>query len=61
MPHLFIDIAVALGFSEVGEDQDLAVKKVLKAIKDLKNRVGIPKSLCRSGTSGFFKLVWYVS
>mmetsp|Transcript_37133 Transcript_37133/g.88658 ORF Transcript_37133/g.88658 Transcript_37133/m.88658 type:complete len:468 (+) Transcript_37133:63-1466(+) len=45
VPHLFIDIAVALGFSEVGADQDLAVKKVLKAIKDLKNRVGIPKNL----------------
>ncbi|OLP78468.1 putative alcohol dehydrogenase [Symbiodinium microadriaticum] len=45
VPHLFIDIAVALGFSEVGEDQDLAVKKALKAIKDLKNRVGIPKRL----------------
>lgn len=45
VPHLFIDIAVALGFSEVGEDQDLAVKKALKAIKDLKNRVGIPKNL----------------
>ena len=44
VPHLFIDIAGALGFS-VGEDKDLAVKKVLKAIKDLKNRVGIPKNL----------------
>ena len=45
VPHLFIDIAIALGFTDVGEDQDLAVKKVLKAIRYLKNRVGIPKNL----------------
>ena len=45
VPHLFIDIATALGFKDVGEDQDLAVEKVLKAIKDLKKSVGIPKNL----------------
>eukprot|EP00931_Biecheleriopsis_adriatica_P025370 TRINITY_DN155_c0_g1_i2.p1 TRINITY_DN155_c0_g1~~TRINITY_DN155_c0_g1_i2.p1 ORF type:complete len:472 (-),score=119.94 TRINITY_DN155_c0_g1_i2:81-1496(-) len=44
VPELFIDIAVALGFN-CGDDKDLAVTKVLDAIKLLKNRVGIPKNL----------------
>jgi len=44
VPELFIDIAAALGFN-CGDDKDLAVTKVLDAIKLLKNRVGIPKNL----------------
>jgi len=44
VPELFIDIAAAMGFN-CGDDKDLAVTKVLDAIKLLKNRVGIPKNL----------------
>lgn len=45
VPELFIDIANALGFTEVGEDKTKAVRVVLKSISALKNRVGIPKDL----------------
>jgi len=34
-----------MGFTDVGEDKERAVAVVLKAIRDLSAKVGIPKSL----------------
>mmetsp|Transcript_104459 Transcript_104459/g.253571 ORF Transcript_104459/g.253571 Transcript_104459/m.253571 type:complete len:433 (-) Transcript_104459:170-1468(-) len=45
VPELFIDIAHAMGFKEVGQDSKKAVPAVLQAIKDLSVKVGIPKNL----------------
>jgi len=45
VPALFIDMAVAMGFVEVGQDEGKAVAAVLKAIRDLSARVGIPRNL----------------
>jgi alcohol dehydrogenase len=45
VPELFIDIAHALGFTEVGQDSEKAVTVVIKAIKDLSRKVGIPENL----------------
>ncbi|CAE8609254.1 unnamed protein product [Polarella glacialis] len=44
VPALFIDIAHAMGFVEVGQDSGRAVKAVLECIRTLKDKVGIPKN-----------------
>jgi len=49
VPELFIDIAHAMGFTEVGQDQDKAVGCVLTAVKDLNKRLGIPKNIKELG------------
>lgn len=49
VPELFVDIAHALGFTEVGQDSKKAVPLVLKAIKDLSTRLGIPKNIKELG------------
>jgi hypothetical protein len=45
VPELFIDIAHAMGFLEVGQDKDKAVKTVLQAIRDMNRKLGIPKNI----------------
>ncbi len=45
VPELFIDIAIAMGFTDVGENKELAIKKVLAEIRKLSSDVGIPKNL----------------
>ncbi|KAL3690147.1 hypothetical protein R1sor_016456 [Riccia sorocarpa] len=49
VPHLFIDIAEAFGHRDIGEDEDLAVKRVLEDIRSLSKDVGIPKNLAELG------------
>ncbi|KAJ7527053.1 hypothetical protein O6H91_16G034000 [Diphasiastrum complanatum] len=45
VPHLFIDIADAFGFKDIGENGALAVERVLAEIRSLSKDVGIPKNL----------------
>lgn len=45
VPELFIDIAQAMGISDVGEDEQKAVKEVLAAIRKLSKDVDIPINL----------------
>lgn len=49
VPELFIDIAHAMGFREVGQDADKAVATVLEAIKDLNKRLKIPQNIKELG------------
>ena len=49
VPELFIDIAHAMGFTEVGQDKAKAVEVVLKSIKDLNKRLGIPQNIKELG------------
>mmetsp|Transcript_89944 Transcript_89944/g.279946 ORF Transcript_89944/g.279946 Transcript_89944/m.279946 type:complete len:428 (+) Transcript_89944:137-1420(+) len=49
VPELFIDIAHAMGFTEVGQNKDKAVECVLTAIRDLNKRVKIPKNIKELG------------
>jgi len=49
VPELFIDIAHAMGYIEVGQDKDQAVAIVLKSIKDLNKKLGIPKNIKELG------------
>merc|ERR1712050_72122 len=49
VPELFIDIAHAMGFVEVGQDSAKAVSAVLKAIKDLNRKLGIPPNIKELG------------
>jgi len=49
VPELFIDIAHAMGFTEVGQDKARAVSVVLKAIKDMNKRLGIPPNIKELG------------
>lgn len=49
VPKLFIDIAHSMGFTEVGEDTEKAVGCVLKAIKDLNKKLGIPPNIKELG------------
>jgi alcohol dehydrogenase len=45
VPELFIDIAEAMGIKGVGEDSQLAIKKVLEEVRSLSTAVGIPRNL----------------
>jgi len=49
VPELFIDIAHAMGFTEVGQNKAKAVEKVLKAIADLNKRLKIPPNIKELG------------
>ena len=49
VPELFIDIAKAMGYNDVGEDKDKAVRLVIDGIKKLKSDVGIPTNLKAMG------------
>ncbi|BBN09130.1 alcohol dehydrogenase [Marchantia polymorpha subsp. ruderalis] len=49
VPILFIDIAEAFGYRDIGENADLAVKVVLEEIRSLSKDVGIPKNLAELG------------
>ena len=45
VPELFVDIAHAMGFTEVGQDKEKAVEAVLRSIRELSAKIGIPKNL----------------
>ncbi|KAJ7566308.1 hypothetical protein O6H91_02G096500 [Diphasiastrum complanatum] len=49
VPYLFIDIAEAFGFKNIGENSVLAVEKVLAEIRSMNKDVGIPKNLAALG------------
>ncbi|KAL2632217.1 hypothetical protein R1flu_016903 [Riccia fluitans] len=49
VPHLFIDIAEAFGHRDIGEDANLAIKRVLEDIRRLRRDVGVPKNLKELG------------
>lgn len=49
VPQLFIDIAEAMGFKDVGEDANKAVRLVLAEIRKLSRDVGIPRNLQELG------------
>jgi len=49
VPELFIDIAHAFGYYEVGQDSQKAVEVVLRAIKDLNKKLNIPKNIKELG------------
>jgi len=49
VPELFIDIAHAMGFTDVGQDSAKAVTVVLKSIEDLNKRLRIPANIKELG------------
>jgi len=49
VPELFIDIAHAMGFTEVGQDSSKAVEVVLQSIRALNKRLGIPPNIKELG------------
>merc|ERR1712232_440541 len=49
VPELFIDMAHAMGFTEVGQDSAKAVEVVLQSIRALNKRLGIPPNIKELG------------